>query len=101
VTFNDQLVPYAGPRAQQRRFDRLGLRSQLWSFPGEHFTLAVLDEWEAAKRHLGSAPVERTPSRVNHAIMPDTWRPRFGLVHDHALLALRPEGPQRERQPAD
>jgi hypothetical protein len=99
VTFNDELVPYAGPRAQQRRFDRLGLRSQLWSFPGEHFTLAVLDEWEAAKRHLGSAPVERTPSRVNHAIMPDTWRPRFGLVHDHALLGLRPEGPHESGNP--
>jgi hypothetical protein len=84
VTFNDELVPYAGPRAQQRRFDRLGLRSQLWSFPGEHFTLAVLDEWEAGKRHLGSGRVERTPSRVNYALMPDTWRPGLGLVHDHA-----------------
>jgi hypothetical protein len=104
VTFNDELVPYAGPRAQQRRFDRLRLRSQLWSFAGEHFTLAVLDEWEAAKRHLGLAPVERSPSRVNHAIMPDTWRPRFGLVHDHAYwvsdLRVRNESGNPRTDPA-
>ena len=84
VTLMDDLVPYAGPRAQQRRSDRLGLRSQLWTFPGEHSTLAIRDNWEAAKRFLGSARVKRAPSRVNHALMPDTFRPSLGLLHDHA-----------------
>ena len=84
VTLMDDLVPYAGPRAQQRRFERLGLRSQLWTFPGEHGTLATLDEWEAAKRFLGSARVKRAPSRVNHALMPATFRASLGLGHDHA-----------------
>lgn len=84
VTLMDDLVPYAGPRAQQRRFDRLGLRGQLWTFPGEHVTLAGLDEWEAAKRFLGSARVKRAPNRVNHALIPYTFRASLGLVPDHA-----------------
>ena len=54
---HDELVPYVGVRAQQRRFDRLGLRSQLWSFPGEHFTLALRDQWDAARRFLDAARV--------------------------------------------
>jgi hypothetical protein len=84
VAAGDDLVLHPGPRKQQRRFDRLGLRSQLWTFPGEHSTLAVVDEWEAAKRFLGSARVKRAPNRVNHALMPDTFRASLGLVHDHA-----------------
>ncbi len=84
VTLMDDLVPYAGPRAQQRRYDRLGLRSQLWTFPGEHNTLAIRDNWEAAKRFLGTARVKRAPNRVNHALMPATFRASLGLVHDHA-----------------
>ena len=84
VALMDDLVPYPGPRAQQRRFDRLGLRSQLWTFPGEHFTLAVLDQWEAARDFLGRSKVKRAPSRVNYALMPDTSRRGLGLVHNHA-----------------
>ena len=84
VALMDELVPYPGPRAQQRRFDRLGLRSQLWTFPGEHFTLAVLDQWEAARDFLGRSKVKRAPSRVNYALMPATSRRTLGLVHDHA-----------------
>jgi len=84
VAAGDDVVLDPGPRKQQRRFDRLGLRSQLWTFPGEHSTLAALDEWGAAKRFLGSARVKRAPNRVNHAVMPDTFRASLGLVHDHA-----------------
>jgi hypothetical protein len=85
VALMDDLVPYPGPRAQQRRFDRLGLRSQLWTFsPAEHFTLAILDRWDAAKKFLGRSRVKRAPSRVNYALMPDTFRGDLGLVHDHA-----------------
>ncbi|MGH2762527.1 MAG: alpha/beta hydrolase-fold protein, partial [Thermoleophilaceae bacterium] len=85
VEVADELVPYVGPRAQQARFDELGLRSQLWSFaPGEHFTLAVVDEWEAARDFLGEARVVRDPWRVNYAFVPAADRPALGLVHDHA-----------------
>ena len=81
----DQLVPYVGPRAQQERFDSLGLRSQLWTFtPGEHFTLAVLDQWGAARDFLGKAEVKRDPWRVDYAFFPSDDVPRLGLVHDHA-----------------
>jgi len=85
VQAGDQLVPYSGPRAQQARFDALGLRSQLWTFsPGEHFTLAILDRWEAARDFLGEARVVRDPWRVHYAFVPAADRPRLGLVHDHA-----------------
>jgi hypothetical protein len=80
----DDLVPIAGPRAEQARFDELGLRSQLWTFPFGHLNLAVLDRWDPAKEFLGRAQVEREPSRVDYAFMPDADRPALGLVHDHA-----------------
>jgi hypothetical protein len=85
VEITDELVPYTGPRAQQARFDELGLRSQLWSFtPGEHFTLALLDGWDAARDFLGESRVVRDPSRVDYAFVPAADRPALGLVHDHA-----------------
>ncbi len=80
----DQLVPYPGPTAQQNRFDQLGLRSTLETFQGEHFTLAVLDEWGAARDFLGNARVERRPSRIDYAFFPRANRPKLGLMHDHA-----------------
>lgn len=85
VEITDELVPYPGPRAQQARFDELGLRSELWSFaPGEHFTLALLDGWAAARDFLGESRVVRDPSRVDYAFVPAADRPALGLVHDHA-----------------
>ena len=80
----DELVPYVGVRAQQARFDALGLRSQLWSFPVGHYQLAAVDQWAAARDFLGSARVERDPSRVDYALMPDADNAELGLVHDHA-----------------
>nr|MBA3305971.1 prolyl oligopeptidase family serine peptidase [Thermoleophilaceae bacterium] len=85
VEVSDELVPYVGPRVQQARFDELGLRSQLWSFaPGEHFTLAIQDGWDAARDFLGESRVKRDPSRVDYAFVPAADRPKLGLVHDHA-----------------
>ncbi len=85
VEIADELVPYVGPRAQQARFDELGLRSQLWSFaPGEHFTLAIQDAWDAARDFLGESRVKRDPGRVDYAFVPAADRPALGLVHDHA-----------------
>jgi len=82
----DVVVPYVAARAQQERFDKIGLRSELWTFaPGEHFTtFFLLDEWRAARDHLGEARVKRDPSRVNYAFLPDDDRPALGLRHDHA-----------------
>ena len=39
----DELVPIGLVRAQQQRFDELGLRSQLWTYPGGHLDLAAGD----------------------------------------------------------
>jgi hypothetical protein len=105
VEATDQLVPYPGPRAQQDRFTALGLRSQLWTFtPGDHFTLAILDQWDAAREFLGRAAVKHNPSRVNYAFMPDTDRASLGLVHDHAYwvsgLRVRDRSGDQERDPA-
>ena len=84
VGTEDQLVPIPGPTAQQQRFDQLGLRSVLERFQGEHFTLAILDEWGAARDFLGGARVERDPSRVNYAFFPEADVPDLDLLHDHA-----------------
>ena len=95
VAQNDQLVPYPGPLAQQtgagsgRGFDTLGLRSTLETFQGDHFTLAIADEWAAARDFLGAAAVKRDPSRVDYAFLPDADRPKLGLVHDHAYWVSR------------
>jgi hypothetical protein len=89
----DMLVPIASVRAQQKRFDELGLRSQLWTFPGDHFDLAIGDEWRAARAFLAASVVQHDPNRVDYAFVPSEDRP--GLVHDHAywvshLRAQRP-----------
>ena len=101
----DELVPYAGPRAQQDRFNALGLRSQLWTFPtSDHFALAILDQWRPARDFLGEARVEKDPWRVNYAFMPAADRPELGLVHDHAYwvskLRVRDDGGDPETDPA-
>ena len=81
----DELVPFVGPEEQQNTFDRLGLRSTLRTFVGgDHFTLAVLDEWDEARDFLGKARVKRDPGRVNYAFLPAADRPALGLIHDHA-----------------
>jgi hypothetical protein len=81
----DELVPYAGVRAQQSAFDSAGLRSALWTFtPGEHYTLAIEDAWSAARDFLRNTRVERDPWRVDYAFFPSADRPKLGLVHDHA-----------------
>ena len=85
----DESVPYAGLRAQQARFDALGLRSQLWSFAVAHLTLAAIDEWAAARDFLARARVKRDPPRVDYAFMPDADRRALGLVHDHAYWVSR------------
>ena len=85
----DEFVPYVGVRAQQARFDALGLRSQLWSFPVGHYQLAAVDQWAAARDFLGSARVERDPGRVDYALMPDADNAELGLVHDHAYWVSR------------
>jgi hypothetical protein len=100
----DVLVPIAGTRAQQARFDELRLRSQLWAFPFGHLNLAVLDRWEPARDLLGPAEVERDPSRVDYAFVPDADRPALGLVHDHAYwvsdLRVRDRSGDPFRDPA-
>jgi hypothetical protein len=83
----DELVPYIGPTAQQNRFDALKLRSELWTFQGDHFTLAILDGWNAARDFLGQAKVLRDPSRVVYGFFPDADRLALGLRHDHAYWA--------------
>ena len=103
VGLADELVPIVGPRAQQNRFDALGLRSTLWTFPvAEHLALGFLDQWSAARDFLGEARVKRDPWRVDHAFLPAADSERLGLVADHAywLSGLRARDPGRDRPQA-
>ncbi len=81
---NDTTVPIPGPRAQQARFDALGLRSQLWTYPAGHLNLALDDEWAAAVPFVSDAVSVRDPRRVDYAFVPADDRPALGLVRDHA-----------------
>ena len=100
----DALVPYVGVRAQQARFDELGLRSQLWTYPGGHFDLAGMDEWAGARTFLDNRVVLRDPRRVDYAFVPAADRPALGLVHDHAYwvseLRVRDRGGDPDTDPA-
>jgi len=84
VGLQDDLVPYPGPTAHQNRFDELKLRSELWTFQGEHFTLAIQDRWNAARDFLGAARKQGDPSRVVYGFFPEADKPDLGLRHDHA-----------------
>ncbi len=105
VAMEDDLVPYAGPLEQQtgairgRGFDTLGLRSVLETFQGEHFTLAIQDQFAAARDFLGKARVKRDPSRVDYAMLPGADFPKLGLVHDHAYWVSDLRGRDRSGNP--
>ena len=80
----DMSVPIGLVRAQQQRFDDLGLRSQLWTYPGGHLNLAAGDRWEGARAFLAGSTVTRNPRRVDYVFVPQADNRRLGLVHDHA-----------------
>jgi C-terminal binding-module, SLH-like, of glucodextranase len=88
----DELVPVASARAQQARFDALGLR-YVWNLfsPAEHVTLAVNDQYQPAADFLGSAEVERDPAHVSYVVNPKMDFPGASFVADHAywLSGLR------------
>jgi len=72
-------------RAQQNRFDALGLRAQLWTYTsGDHFLQSIQDQWQPAADFLGSPKVVGDPSRVDYAFLPQADSPDFGLRADHA-----------------
>lgn len=75
----DELVMYDRVRAAQGRMVAAGMPSQLWTFQGEHFTIAIQDEWGAASRFLGDARVHRDPWRVTYAFTQDDARPALKL----------------------
>jgi dienelactone hydrolase len=80
----DMSVPIGLVRAQQQRFDELGLRSQLWTYPGGHLNLAAGDQWQGARAFLVAPVVQPDPRRVDYAFVPQADNRRLGLVHDHA-----------------
>ncbi|MBA2349261.1 MAG: hypothetical protein H0V81_13315 [Solirubrobacterales bacterium] len=84
VAAADELVTYDRARAAQSRMVAAGMRSQLWTFAGEHFTLAILDEWGEAARFLGDARVTRDPWRVSYLFDPKDDRADLGLARNGA-----------------
>ncbi|MGH3326565.1 MAG: hypothetical protein ACRDPT_01985, partial [Streptomycetales bacterium] len=97
VASTDELVPVAGPQRQARGFDDLGYRYELDVFaPGDHFLLAINDQYAPAAEFLGTARVDRNPAHVTHVVNPAMDVPSLGLVGDHAYwlsgLRLRDAG---------
>lgn len=106
----DELVPLAGPRAQNlgapevgvRGFEQLGYRYRYVVYPAaEHLTLAVLGyDMPYAAAFLGDAVVDRDPAHVTFSYVPAADDAGLGLVHDHAywvsgirVAAGAPEAP--------
>ncbi|RBY95656.1 hypothetical protein DQ237_14180 [Blastococcus sp. TF02-8] len=95
----DELVPVAGPRAQNlgapeqgiRGFEQLGYRYRWVLYPAaEHFTLALLGyDVPMATAFLGESRVDRNPHHVTFARVPAADDARLGLVHDHAYWVSR------------
>jgi len=88
VAAADELVTYDRARAAQARMVAAGMRSQLWTFAGEHFTVAILDEWGEGARFLGDARVTRDPWRVSYLFDPKDDRADLGLGRDGAYWVL-------------
>jgi hypothetical protein len=89
----DELVPVAGPRAQNigapeigiRGFDQLGYRYRFLLFPtADHLALAVIDDYPMAADFLGDAFVDRDPPHITFAYVPAADDASLGLVHNHA-----------------
>lgn len=90
----DQLVPIAGPRAQNlgapelgiRGFDQLGYHFRFLIFsPADHFAPAAAGyDFPFSTAFLGDAFVDRNPPHVTFAYVPASDDPALGLVHDHA-----------------
>ncbi|MEO8687950.1 MAG: glucodextranase DOMON-like domain-containing protein [Solirubrobacteraceae bacterium] len=94
---SDELVPYAGPKAQAGEFDRLDYRYEFDTFaPAEHLTLAVHDQYQPAADYLADARVDRDPAHVTYVRNPTMDFPSVGTTADHAYwlsgIALRAGG---------
>jgi Putative esterase len=88
----DELVPLASTTAQAETFDRLGYRYMFDVFtPGDHFTLAVHDQYGPAADFLGTARVRRNPAHVSYVVNPTMDFADRATVADHAywLSGLR------------
>lgn len=80
----DELVPISGVTVQAQRLDDLGYRYLFDVFTGDHFALAIADEWDRAKAWMGDAAVDRDPAHVTYKVMPADDFAAYGLVHDKA-----------------
>jgi hypothetical protein len=109
----DELVPYAGPHAQNlgrpdlgiRGFDQHGYRFHFLTFDvADHFALALLDyDFPMAAGFLGDADVNRNPYHVTFSYTPAADFAPLGLVHDHAYWVsdLSLADPERTPFPAE
>jgi hypothetical protein len=67
----DELVPVAGAQQQAATFGTLGYRYEWDLFnPGDHFALAINDEYGPAATFLGTTKVDRDPPHVTYVYNP-------------------------------
>ena len=108
----DELVPYAGPRAQHlgapelgiRGLDQLGYRFRFRTYPtAEHLVLSISSD-RAVPEFLGEHRVERQPHRVTFRYAPAADHPELGLRHNHAYwisdIEARKDAPPAPGGPA-
>jgi pimeloyl-ACP methyl ester carboxylesterase len=82
---NDELVPAEGPQFQARRFDDLGYRYEIDTFPGyDHFAFAFFDNFTYPTQFLGSSSRVTDPPRVTYVVNPTMDFAADSEVADHA-----------------
>lgn len=68
---DDELVPVTGVARMAARFDELGYRNRFHLFPGyEHYTAAIIDEWNEAGAYMNSFRRDPNPPRVTYVVKP-------------------------------
>jgi pimeloyl-ACP methyl ester carboxylesterase len=87
----DELNPYSEPNVVA--LQQLGYRYDYLAFPGEHFTLALNDQFAPAAAFLGTDLVQPNPAHINYVYAYDTLDglarpfgdfPQYGLTANHA-----------------
>jgi pimeloyl-ACP methyl ester carboxylesterase len=89
---NDELVPWTGVARMAGRFDELGYRDRLYTFPGQdHYLPLVVDEWADAARYMDRFTRNPNPWEVTYKVWPalehavETVRVPAGATLDYSF----------------
>ncbi len=81
----DELVNVTSYLAVQERTDEVGYEHVLYFHPAaDHFTFAILDDWNKEAQWSAGRTRQEQPSRVTYRTEPFVWNESLGVIHDRA-----------------